>query len=147
MEVNYSKKGDSMNRVGRYAASDHSDPIELLQMIYELAEKDRMLMWVEGYIDLVIEKLPDYAKDILISRKEKWEDTKEYIKEKVREITETEDYKDAEKKTRKEFALYVMSNYRELQSLLFASFDGNIKESDIRRYVYRRRFNGRIKFR
>ncbi|NHM29456.1 hypothetical protein [Neobacillus terrae] len=136
-----------MNRAGRYAASDKSDPIELLHIIYELPEKDRMLMWVEGYIDLVIEKLPHYAKDILTSRKEKWEDTKEYIKEQVRDITKKEEYKHAEKKTRKEFALYVMSHYREFQSLLFSSFDGNIKEKDIRRYVYRRRFSGRHKYR
>ena len=47
-------------------------------MVLEIPEKDKMLMWSEGYIDLVIEKLPKYGQEILVNRKDKWEDTKAY---------------------------------------------------------------------
>ncbi|MEH6949180.1 hypothetical protein V7068_19355, partial [Bacillus sp. JJ634] len=67
-----------MNRVGKYAIQKDMDETELLKMVLELPEKDKMLMWSEGYIDLVIDKLPEYGKDILVIRKDKWEDTKAY---------------------------------------------------------------------
>ncbi|MEH7115572.1 hypothetical protein V7124_24905 [Neobacillus niacini] len=135
-----------VNQVGRYAASDEVDNIELMKMVMELPEKDKMLMWSQGYIDLVIEKLPEYARDILGNRIQKWEDTKAYYQDQVEKILNDDVFKKQAKGERKQFALFVMEHYRELQSLLFAAYDGKIKEEDFRKFVYRRRFSGRKKY-
>jgi hypothetical protein len=45
-----------MNWVGKYAIQKDINETELLKMVLELPEKDKMLMWSEGYIDLVIDK-------------------------------------------------------------------------------------------
>jgi hypothetical protein len=135
-----------LNQVGRYAASDEVDEVELMKMVMELPEKDKMLMWSQGYVDLVIGKLPEYARDILENRKEKWEDTKEFYQDQIEAILNDEEFIKQAKGERKEFALFVMEHYRELQSLLFAAYDGKIKEEDIRKFVYRRRFGGRKKY-
>jgi hypothetical protein len=132
-----------MNRVGKYAANGTVDDIELMNMVFELPEKDKMIMWSEGYIDLVIEKLPDYARDVLENRKEKWEDTKAYYEKKIEEIIHLEEFKLKQKGERKEFALFVMERYPEYQSLLFLIYDGNLKEDDLRKFVYRRRQGSR----
>lgn len=129
-----------MNRVGKYAQSDNMDEIQLMNMVFELPEKDRMLMWQQNYIDMVIDKLPSYAKDILETRVAKWEDTKEYVREQIIAIVGNNEFIEAAKRTRKEFALFVMKNYRQYQSLLFKYIDGNLKESDLRKFVYHRRF-------
>jgi hypothetical protein len=135
-----------VNQVGRYAANDEVDDVELMKMVMELTEKDKMLMWSQGYIDLVIEKLPEYARDILENRKEKWEDTKAFYQDQINEILNDEEFQKQAKGERKMFALFVMEHYRDLQSLLFAAYDGKIKEEDIRKFVYRRRFGGRKKY-
>lgn len=135
-----------MNQVGRYAANEEVDEFELMKMVMELPEKDKMLMWSQGYIDLVVEKMPEYARDILENRKEKWEDTKAFYQNQMEEILNNEEFKKQAQGERKQFALFVMENYRELQSLLFAAYDGKITEEDIRRFVYRRRFGGRKKY-
>ncbi|MEH7086983.1 hypothetical protein V7139_30400 [Neobacillus drentensis] len=128
-----------MNRVGKYAANDTVDDLELMHMVFELPEKDKMIMWSEGYIDLVIEKLPEYARDVLENRKEKWEDTKAYYEKKIEDIINQDEFKLMQKGERKEFALFVMERYPEYQSLLFLIYDGNLKEDDYRKFVYRRR--------
>lgn len=130
-----------MNRVGKYAIQKDMDEIELLKMVLELSEKDKMLMWSMGYIDLVIDKLPEFSKDILVNRKDKWEDTKAYYQEQLDEILSKVEIK--MKSERKEFALYVMENYKEFQSLLFLCYDGNLEDVDIRKFVYRKRFGTR----
>lgn len=135
-----------MNRVGKYAANDTVDGLELLNMVFELPEKDKMIMWSEGYLDLVIEKLPEYARDVLVKRKEKWEDTKAYYEKKIKEIIDQEEFKLKQKGERKEFALFVMERYPEYQSLLFLIHDGNLKEHDFRKFVYRRRLGARKKY-
>jgi len=135
-----------MNRVGKYAVSLEVDEIELMKMVFELTEKDKMVMWSEGYIDLVIEKLPVYARDILEGRKKNWEDTKEFYREKLEEIIHQEDFRNKAKGERKEFALFVMERYQQYQSLLFLVHDGNLKDADLRRFVFRRRFGGRKAF-
>lgn len=135
-----------MNRVGKYAANDTVDDIELMNMVFELPEKDKMIMWSEGYIDLVIEKLPEYARDVLENRKEKWEDTKAYYEKRIEEVINQEEFKLKQKGERKEFALFVMERYPEYQSLLFLIYDGNLKEDDFRKFVYRRRLGSRKKY-
>lgn len=135
-----------MNKVGRYAVNDTVDDFELMNMVFELPEKDKMIMWSEGYIDLVIEKLPEYARDVLENRKEKWEDTKAYYEKKIEEITNQEEFQVMLKGERKEFALFVMERYQEYQSLLFLIYDGNLKEDDFRKFVYRRRQGSRKKY-
>ena len=135
-----------MNRVGKYAANGTVDDMELMNMVFELPEKDKMIMWSEGYIDLVIEKLPKYARDVLENRKEKWEDTKAYYEKKIGEIINLEEFKLKQKGERKEFALFVMERYSEYQSLLFLVYDGNLKEDDFRKFVYRRRLGSRKKY-
>jgi hypothetical protein len=130
-----------MNRVGRYAIEKDMDETELLKLVLELPEKDKMLMWSEGYIDLVIEKLPKYGKDILVNRKNKWEDTKAYYQDQLNNILSKENLK--MKSERKEFALFVMEYYKEFQSLLFLCYDGNLKDVDLRKFVYRRRYGTR----
>ncbi|MGF6948931.1 hypothetical protein QF028_001436 [Neobacillus sp. B4I6] len=135
-----------MNRVGKYAANDTVDDLELMNMVFELPEKDKMIMWSEGYIDLVIEKLPEYARDVLENRKEKWEDTKAYYQKKIEEIINQEEFKLKQKGERKEFALFVMERYPEYQSLLFLVYDGNLKEDDFRKFVYRKRLGSRKKY-
>ncbi|WP_026563660.1 hypothetical protein [Bacillus sp. UNC41MFS5] len=135
-----------MNRVGKFAANDKVDDIELMHMVFELPEKDKMIMWSEGYIDLVIEKLPEYARDVLENRKEKWEDTKAYYEKKIEDIINQEEFKLMQKGERKEFALFVMERYPEYQSLLFLIYDGNLKEDDFRKFVYRRRLGSRKKY-
>jgi hypothetical protein len=135
-----------MNQVGRYAASEEVDGLELMKMVMELPEKDKMLMWSQGYIDLVVEKMPEYARDILEDRKEKWEDTKAFYLDQIEEILNDEEFKRQAKGERKEFALFVMEHYCDLQSLLFAAYDGKITEEDVRKFVYRRRFGGRKKY-
>jgi hypothetical protein len=135
-----------MNRVGKYAANDTVDDIELMNMVFELPEKDKMIMWSEGYIDLVIEKLPESARDVLENRKEKWEDTKAYYEKKIEEIIGQDEFKLKQKGERKEFALFVMERYPEYQSLLFLVYDGNLKEDDFRKFVYRRRLGTRKKY-
>ncbi|MBT2738474.1 hypothetical protein [Bacillus sp. ISL-7] len=135
-----------MNRVGKYAANDTVDDLELMNMVFELPEKDKMIMWSEGYIDLVIEKLPEYARDVLENRKEKWEDTKAYYQKKIEEIINQEEFKLKQKGERKEFALFVMERYPEYQSLLFLVNDGNLKEEDFRKFVYRKRLGSRKKY-
>jgi hypothetical protein len=128
-----------MNRVGKYAASAEVDGIQLLKMVFELPEKDKMLMWSEGYIDVVIERLPDYARDILEKRKMKWENTKAYVQDKLEEIIHQQEFIEKVKGGRKTFALFVMENFREFQSLLFLIYDRNLKDEDLRKFVYRRR--------
>ncbi|MBT2699692.1 hypothetical protein J7E79_20110 [Bacillus sp. ISL-40] len=135
-----------MNRVGKYAANDTVDDLELMNMVFELPEKDKMIMWSEGYIDLVIEKLPEYARDVLENRKEKWEDTKAYYQKKIEDIINQEEFKLKQKGERKEFALFVMERFPEYQSLLFLVYDGNLKEDDFRKFVYRKRLGSRKKY-
>ena len=135
-----------MNRVGKYAANETVDDLELMHMVFELPEKDKMIMWSEGYIDLVIEKLPEYARDVLENRKEKWEDTKAYYEKKIEDIINQDEFKLMQKGERKEFALFVMERYPEYQSLLFSIYDGNLKEDDFRKFVYRRRQGSRKKY-
>jgi hypothetical protein len=132
-----------MNRVGKCAANDTVDDMELMHMVFELPEKDKMIMWSEGYIDLVIEKLPEYARDVLEKRKDKWEDTKAYYEKKLDEIINQEEFKLKQKGERKEFALFVMDRFPEYQSLLFLIYDGNLKDDDLRKFVYRRRQGSR----
>ncbi|MFJ8260163.1 hypothetical protein ACIQ4Z_23720 [Peribacillus asahii] len=132
-----------MNRVGKYAIEKDIDETELLKMVLELPDKDKMLMWSEGYIDLVIEKLPKYGQDILVNRKDKWEDTKAYYQDQLDNILSKEEMKMKMKSERKEFALFVMENYKEFQSLLFLCYDGNLKDVDLRKFVYRRRYGPR----
>lgn len=135
-----------MNRVGKYAISKEVDDIELMTMVFELDEKDKMIMWAEGYIDCVIEKLPVFARDILEQRKEKWEDTKSFYQKKVKEIINEEEFKQMLKGERKEFALFVKEKYPEYQSLLFLIYDNNLKDDDLRRFVYRRRLGSNKKY-
>lgn len=135
-----------MNRVGRYAAGDEVDEIKLLNMVFELSEKERMLMWSEGYIHLVIEKLPSYAKDILESSVRKWENTKEFVFDELERITHELEFIEKIMSGRKEFALHCLKHYPEYQSLLFLIYDGNLKEADLRKYVYRRKFGLRKKY-
>jgi hypothetical protein len=115
-------------------------------MVFELPEKDKMIMWSEGYIDLVIDKLPIYARDTLENRMEKWEDTKAYFEKLLKEITKQEEFKIKMEGGRKEFALFVMEQYPEYQSLLFLIYDDNLKEDDLRKFVFRRRFSSRKKY-
>jgi hypothetical protein len=135
-----------MNRVGKYAVNKEVDDIELMSMVFELTEKDKMIMWSEGYIDQVIEHLPVYARDILENRKEKWEDTKLFYEKQLEEIANKEEFKHKLMGDRKEFALFVMKYYPEYRSLLFLIYDGNLKDDDIRRFVYRRRFGGNKRY-
>jgi hypothetical protein len=135
-----------MNQVGRYAASEEVDDLELMKMVMELPEKDKMLMWSQGYIDHVVEKMPEYARDILEDRMKKWEDTKAFYLNQIEEILNDEEFKKQAKGERKEFALFVIERYRDLQALLFAAYDGKITEEDVRKFVYRRRFGGRKKY-
>ncbi|QCJ43009.1 hypothetical protein FAY30_14490 [Bacillus sp. S3] len=135
-----------MNKVGKYATSAEMDDIELMSMVFELTEKDKMLMWSEGYIDQVIDKLPVYARDILRDRKEKWEDTKAFYEKQLDEIICCNDFQMKLKGERKEFALFVMERYPEFRSLLFLTYDGNLKDDDLRKFVYRRRFAARKKY-
>ncbi|WHY75546.1 hypothetical protein QNH20_15560 [Neobacillus sp. WH10] len=135
-----------MNKVGKYASSPEVDALELMSMVFELTEKDKMVMWSEGYIDHVINKLPVYARDILENRKERWEDTKAFYEKKLNEIINDADFINKLKGERKEFALFVMKHYPELSSLLFLIFDGNLKDDDLRKFVYRRRFTSRKKY-
>ncbi|MEH7158554.1 hypothetical protein [Neobacillus drentensis] len=135
-----------MNKVGKFAANDTVDDLELMNMVFELPEKDKMLMWSEGYIDVVIEKLPEYARDVLEKRKDKWENTKAYYEKKIDEIISQEEFKLMQKGERKEFAFFVMEQYPEYQSLLFLVYDGNLKDDDFRKFVYRRRQGARKKY-
>lgn len=129
-----------MNRVGRYSQNEEIDELELMRMVFELTEKDRMLMWLQGYIDLVISKLPSFAKDILQNRKIKWEDTKEYVKQQLNAIVLQPEFIEASKMARKEFALFVMGKYPQFQSLLFRYYDGKLNDLDYRRFVYHNHF-------
>lgn len=139
-------RGENVNQVGRYAASETVDDVELMKMVIELTEKDKMIMWSEGYIDQVIEKLPPFARDILENRKKKWEDTMAFYQDQLEEISNHKDFKDKLKGERKEFALFVMENYREYQSLLFSIYDRKINDDDLRKFVYRRRMGSRKKY-
>ncbi|CRK84714.1 hypothetical protein BN000_04761 [Neobacillus massiliamazoniensis] len=132
-----------MNRVGKYAIQKDIDETGLLKMVLELPEKDKMLMWSEGYIDLVIDKLPEYGKDILVNRKDKWEDTKAYYQDQLDDILSKEEVKMKMKSERKEFALFVIEDFKEFQSLLFLCYDGNLKDVDLRKFVYRKRYGRR----
>ncbi len=129
-----------MNKAGRYASKEEVDELGLMNIIFELTEKERMVMWSQGYIDLVIDKLPEYAKGILVDRKKKWEDTMGYIMNQIEDIVQQEHFVCRLKGDRKEFALFVMTHYPEYQSLLFHYYDGNLKESEFRNFVYRKRF-------
>ena len=134
---------NKVNQVGKYATSDQVDEIQLLKMVFELTERDRMVMWSEGYIDQVIEKLPEFARDILVNRKEKWENTKAFVQDELSNITIQQQFIEKLNSGRKEFAIFVMEHYQSYQSLLFLIYDHNLKEDDIRKFVYRRRFGGR----
>ncbi len=136
----------NMNRVGRYASSEEADDLTLMNMVLELPEKDKMLMWSEGYIDLVIEKLPSYARDILETRISKWDDTVAYYRLQLEGIAAEEEFKKKLMGERKEFALFVNERYPEFTSLLFLIYDGNLKDGDLRRFVYRRRFGAHKKY-
>lgn len=129
-----------VNAVGRYAISEEMDEMQLMNMVFELPEKDRMQMWLHGYIDLVIDKLPEYAKSILEERKVKWEDTMEYVRNQVNGIVNQTEFIEAAKGDRKQFALFVMSEYPQYQSLLFKYYDGNLKETDLKKIVFHRSF-------
>jgi hypothetical protein len=135
-----------VNRVGKRAASSTGDDLELMNMVFELPEKDKMIMWSEGYIDQVIDKLPEYARDTLENRKEKWEDSKAYYENQLKEIVKQKEFKLKMKGERKEFALFVMERYPELRSLLFLIYDDHLKDDDLRKFVYRRRFSSRKKY-
>ncbi len=135
-----------MNRVGKYVVSGDVDDIELMNMVLELTEKDKMLMWSEGYIEQVIEMLPEFARDILEKRLEKWEDTKAYYENQLEEIINNEEFKMKLKGGRKEFALFVKEKYPEFQSLLFLIRDENLKDDNVRRFVFRRKYGSRKKY-
>jgi hypothetical protein len=129
-----------VNRVGRYSQNEKLDELELMRMVFELSEKDRMLMWLQGYIDLVISKLPAFAKDILQNRKVKWEDTKEYVKQQLEAIVLQPEFIEASHMSRKEFALFVKEKYPHFQTLLFKYYDGKINDVDFRKFVYHSHF-------
>lgn len=129
-----------MNKAGKYASGSEVDDIQLMNMVIELTEKEKMAMWSEGYIDSVMEKLPVFARDILENRKKKWEDTKEYVQEQINDIVHEKEFRKRLQAERKEYALYVMSHYPQYQSLLFRYYDGNLKESDFKKFVYRNRY-------
>lgn len=135
-----------VNQVGRYAAGEQVDEVQLMKMVIELTEKDKMVMWSEGYIDTVIDKLPAYARDILENRKLKWEDTKEFYQDQLEDILEQEEFQNKLKGERKTFALFVMEHYPDYQSLLFGMYDGKLKDDDLKKFVYRRRFGSRKKY-
>lgn len=135
-----------MNQVGRYATGENVDDVELMKMVMELTEKDKMVMWSEGYIDQVIDKLPVFARDILENRKQKWENTMAFYQKQLNDIIENDEFKKRFIGERKAFALFVMEYYPEYQSLLFAYYDGKLKEDDFRKFVYRRRFSTRKKY-
>ncbi|MCM3768783.1 hypothetical protein [Neobacillus niacini] len=135
-----------MNRVGRYASSEEADELTLMNMVLELPEKDKMLMWSQGYIDLVVEKLPSYARDILETRISKWEDTLAYCRLQLDDIVAKEEFKKKLMGERKKFALFVNERYPEFTSLLFLIYDGNLKDGDLRRFVYRRKFGDNKKY-
>jgi hypothetical protein len=137
---------DKVNRVGKHAATSAGEDLELMNMMFELPEKDKMIMWTEGYIDQVIDKLPEYARDILENRKEKWEDTKVYYEKLLKEIVKQEEFKLKVKGERKEFALFVMERYPGIQSLLFLIYDDNLNDHDLRKFVFRRKFSSRKKY-
>jgi hypothetical protein len=80
-----------------------------------------------------------------VNRKDKWEDTKAYYQDQLDNILSKEEMKMKMKSERKEFALFVMENYKEFQSLLFLCYDGNLKDVDLRKFVYRRRYGTRKK--
>ena len=80
------------------------------------------------------------------NRKEKWEDTKAFYEKKLNEIINDADFKNKLEGERKEFALFVMKHYPEMRSLLFLIYDGNIKDDDLRKFVYRRRFTSGKKY-
>ncbi len=136
----------AVNQVGRYATGENVDDVELMKMVMELTEKDKMVMWSEGYIDQVIDKLPVFARDILENRKHKWEDTMAFYQKQLNDIVKNDEFKKRFIGERKAFALFVMEHYPEYQSLLFAYYDGNLKEDDFRKFVYRRRFSTRKKY-
>jgi hypothetical protein len=135
-----------MNRVGKYAASEGTDDLTLMSMVLELPEKDKMLMWSQGYIDVVVEKLPIYARDILQTRINKWEDTLAYYRHQLEEILAEKEFKKILMGGRKEFALFVNEHYHEFKSLLFLIYDGNLKDDDLRKFIYRRRFSSQKKY-
>lgn len=132
--------------VGKYAASEGADDLTLMNMVLELPEKDKMLMWSQGYIHLVVEKLPIYARDILETRIRKWEDTLGYYRLQLDAIVTEEEFQKKLMGERKEFALFVNQYYPEFKSLLFLIYDGNLKEGDLRKFVYRRRFGAHKKY-
>lgn len=129
-----------MNKAGRYACGNEIDELQLMNMIIELTEKEKMAMWSEGYIDAVIEKLPPFAQDILEKRKAKWEDTKGYVQQQIDSIVKKPTFIEKLQAERKDFALYVMTSYPQYQSLLFRYYDGKIQEADFRKFVYRNRY-------
>ena len=65
------------------------------------------------------------------------------LEDELERIVSGDHFIDKKELGRKEFALFVMENYRTYQSLLFSIYDGKLKDDDLRKFVYRRRFGGR----
>ncbi|WP_096200646.1 hypothetical protein [Bacillus sp. FJAT-45350] len=130
-----------MNKVGKYARGESINEIELLKMVLELTEKEKMRMWAYGYIDDVIDKLPDYGKDILEKRRDVWEEEKEYVRQTVEGFLTNRELQVKAQGERKKLALFIMKNFSEYKSLLFTYIDKNaISDEDIRKFIYRKRY-------
>ncbi|MEH6946149.1 hypothetical protein V7068_03610, partial [Bacillus sp. JJ634] len=71
------------------------------------------------------------------------EDTKAYYQDQLDDILSKEEVKMKMKSERKEFALFVMENFKKFQSLLFLCYDGNLKDVDLRKFIYRKRYGTR----
>ncbi|MCA1030267.1 hypothetical protein LCL95_04340 [Bacillus timonensis] len=130
-----------MNKVGKYASQDEVDEIELMKMVFDLSEKDRMLMWSEGYIDIVINRLPSFAKDILEHRKRKWEVNKQWLMKEIDEVVSSKEYQWWSKQPKKDFAKFIIEKYADTQSLLFRAVKRPLTDRDYRKFLYFKRFS------
>ncbi|MEW5938504.1 MAG: T4 RnlA family RNA ligase [Chloroflexota bacterium] len=108
--------------------------LELHRLVFGLSFKNTLLAVVTKQVDYLRSQIPDeflgdfnrWAKEI--------EETRERIK---REATNL--FAQAPKETRKDFALWVMSNHKDLSSYLFAMLDGY----DIEPIIYKKAFENR----
>ncbi len=108
--------------------------LELHKLVFSLSFKNTLQAVVTKQVDYIREQIPDEFLADFNGWVKEIEETRERIK---REVAEA--FAQAPKDTRKDFALWVMSNHKDLSSYLFAMLDGY----DIEPIIYKKAFENR----
>jgi len=108
--------------------------LELHRLVFGLSFRNTLQAVVTNQVENIRSQIPDEFLSQFNAWVKEIEETRARVKREAAEV-----FAQASKDTRKDFALWVMSNHKELSSYLFAMFDGK----DIEPIIYKKAFENR----